>query len=91
MPSVFKRRENIREKQRKSENFREFQRTLEKAFLKSIDARGVLPTFAPIEETRQRLEGFWLILNHHRIFYYAYKINACGAAGRGLRCAESEE
>jgi hypothetical protein len=68
MPSVFKRRENIREKQRKSENFREFQRTLEKAFLKSIDARGVLPTFAPVEETRQRLEGFWLILNHLRIF-----------------------
>lgn len=51
-----------------------------------------LPTFAPVGDTRQRPEGFWLILNHLRFFYcYERNIDACGAAGRGLRCAESEE
>lgn len=60
--------------------------------MKSIDAMFFLPTFAPIGDTRQKPEWFWLILNHLRIFhYYERKIDARGAAGRGLRCAESEE
>ena len=51
-----------------------------------------LPTFAPVGDTRQKPEWFWLILNHLRIFYYyERKIDARGAAGRDLRCAESEE
>ena len=50
-----------------------------------------LPTFAPVGDTRQKPEWFWLILNHLRIFYYyERKIDACGAAGRGLRCTESK-
>lgn len=28
-----------------------------------------LPTFAPVGDTRQKPEGFWLILNHLRIFF----------------------
>lgn len=51
-----------------------------------------LPTFAPVGDTRQKPEWFWLILNHLRIFYYyERKIDARGAGGRGLRCTESEE
>lgn len=60
--------------------------------MKSIDAMFFLPTFAPVGDTRQKPEWFWLILNHLRIFYYyERKIDARGAAGRDLRCAESEE
>ena len=60
--------------------------------MKSIDAMFFLPTFAPVGDTSQKPEWFWLILNHLRILYcYERKIDACGAAGRGLRCAESEE
>lgn len=28
-----------------------------------------LPTFAPVGDTRQKPEWFWLILNHLRIFF----------------------
>ena len=57
--------------------------------MKSIDAMFFLPTFAPVGDTRQKPEWFWLILNHLRIFYYyERKIDAHGAAGRGLCCTE---
>lgn len=89
MPRIQLRRENIREKQRTSENFRELRR---RAFGKELMLCFFFLLLHPSEIQGKSRNGSGLFLNHLRILYcYERKIDARGAAGRGLRCAESEE